>query len=155
MEPFLIKRPVQKCITVILGKKQYLINQALDKYDEALGDEGSSYQFHGNCGLVTRNKIHPEILWFKNFGNNQHYSEIAKNFEAFTEDHKTVVLTTMNPSVIERLWFTNFQDFLTRILFANENSGLMQTSYDEARNFFRNYTGFQHVSEILRWQGLW
>ncbi len=69
---------------------------------------------------------------------------------------KQAFIGTMNTFVIDTFYFHSAEDFQSRFLLAEEGGHVRRISEEQADAFHRAYeTGVQHVSEIIRSDGLW
>lgn len=101
---------------------------------------------------VCQSRVHFEwYTWF----NDAHWRTIDIEFERLHGSGERVLVFTMNPYAIDKLSVHSADSARRHILFADEN-GLRNMSADDAERFYRAYeVGVQHVSEILRTEGLW
>lgn len=90
---------------------------------------------------------------FSAWGNGMHYEEIQKYLDEYRTKNLLCFIGTMNPSVIDRMNFTSAEDAQKRILLGGPFRNMTD---DQAEKFWSGYgTGYQHVSEILRMEGIW
>lgn len=91
-------------------------------------------------------------------GHDEHWKVISDFMKKTQETKQQFFVATMSPAVIDCMKFASAEDAQARIIFANKapTSFFSRMSDDEARRLYEAYkSGYQHVSEILRVEGLW
>ncbi len=96
---------------------------------------------------------------FDDFGDGVHHSRIGPLMEALRElPVECVYITTQNPHVVDHLRFERESDFTETFIFCHRTNGAFTTrtpTERDAHEFWQAYeVGIQHVSEILRSEGL-
>ena len=99
--------------------------------------------------------VRTSIQWQFDFGNMLHWKPVDDQVEAMYESGIPHAFTTMNPAVLDRMWFSSAHEAAERFLFVREGA-VHLLDEDDASLFHSSYeVGIQHVSEILRTTGLW
>lgn len=123
---------------VILGEDRDVVQEAINRF----------------AGLLSPS-IRALVQWSFDFGNTIYWKTIHAQVEAMYESGKLHVLTTMNPAVVDRMWFTSPEEVIERFLFVREGE-VHVLNEDEAYEIYSAYNvGIQHISEILRTHALW
>lgn len=91
----------------------------------------------------------------KNFGHGLYWQNIKKAMENDWPKDQQMFISTQNPFVFDCLSFESEEDVRSKLLIINKGQ-LQNLSKDNANMFWQAYNaGIQHVSEILRTQGIW
>lgn len=90
------------------------------------------------------------------FGNDYHHVYIRAKMDEMEKSKAQYVLGTMNPSVIDCMEFESKSDAMSRIHIVTESYDVVNMSESQGESFICSYnSGYQHVSEILRVNGIW
>lgn len=104
--------------------------------------------------------IDPTSMWDDyvqtRHGHHMHWSEIQESMGKLHK-RRQIFVATLNTFVVDCVGFESAQDAQARMLFADVKSrSLSRMTEEQAGRFYRAYqVGIQHVSEILRVEGIW
>lgn len=120
---------------VVLGENRLLTNEAAMKVIDSFGGRN--------------------FVYLRDYGNDIHYKQIELTVRSMYGMDRTAIVTTMNPFVMDCLYFRSANEVRERFLFVRDS--IVHTLTDEEACLFYNayVVGIQYVSEILRTQGLW
>lgn len=152
-------------VHLVLAKTWLEATQATAALFRHFGAHLELYKIHSSVTLtLDRAK---RIGHVHNFGAFEHYSEIDALYEYLQDEDPnaktrpphadvTWIAETMNHHVVDCLPLESLEDARQRLLFVRESPSLHILDDDEARLFWEaSQVGIQHISEILRTEGLW